>query len=41
MAKLLVFLNGKRGFVLAAATLGAILGAKTGIKVDGYFDGPR
>lgn len=41
MAKLLVYLNGKRSYVLVGATLGALLAAKTGVKLDGYFDGPR
>jgi hypothetical protein len=41
VAKLLVFLNGKRGYVLATATLGAVLGARFGITLDGYHDGPR
>jgi hypothetical protein len=41
VAKLLVHLNGKRGYVLAAATLGAVLGAKFGITTHSFFDGPR
>ena len=41
MAKLFVYLNGKRGYVLAAATLGAALGARFGITLNGFHDGPR
>jgi hypothetical protein len=41
VAKLLVYLNGKRGYVLAAATLGAVFSAKLGITPMGFHDGPR
>jgi hypothetical protein len=41
VAKFLVYLNGKRGYVLVAATLGAVLGAKFGITLNGFHDGGR
>jgi hypothetical protein len=36
-----VYLNGKRGIVLAVAVLGALASAKIGIHTNGFFDGPR
>ncbi|HEX4518214.1 MAG TPA: hypothetical protein VH063_01410 [Gaiellaceae bacterium] len=43
MAKLLVFLTGKRALVLTVAALGAVLSAKGtfGLHTNGFFDGPH
>ncbi len=43
MARLFVYLYGKRGFVLAGAVLAAALSARGTIafKPNGFFDGPH